>query len=36
MKGELTAMCIIVILFVGALVAIATAGEHMKGDPWDE
>lgn len=36
MKGGLTGMCIIAILFLGALVAIATAGEHMKGDPWNE
>jgi len=36
MKGGLTIVCIIAILFLGALAAIATAGEHMKGEPWDE
>lgn len=29
-------MIILGIVFIGALIAIANAGEHMKGDGWDE
>ena len=29
-------MIILGIIFIGAMVAITTAGEHMKGDGWDE
>lgn len=29
-------MLIVVILFLAALHAVATAGDHMKGEGWDD